>query len=73
MARTKGDLMRAHGKRSHRRKLFSNLGGLHLTLEEFEREILLQLPRIRQFMHNGIYVREIQRWLKDIGRLLDNY
>ena len=66
MVRSKGDLMRAHGKKSPGRKSFPNLGGANLTRGELVVEIHLEFIRIRRFLNN--YREQVENWLKDIER-----
>ena len=70
MARSKGDLMRAHGKKSPGRKSFPNLNGANLTREEIDVEIHLQFIRIRRFLGN--YREQVENCLDDIERHLEN-
>ena len=70
MARSKGDLMRAHGKKSPGRKSFPNLGRANLTRGELDVEIHLEFIRIRRFLNN--YREQVLNWLKDIERHIEN-
>ena len=70
MARSKGDLMRAHGKKRPARKSFPNLGGANLTREELDVEIHLQLIRINKLMLST--GKQVRTWLKDIERHMRN-
>ena len=69
MARSKGDLMRAQGKRCSGRKSFPNLRGINIPREERDEIINIQLNRICELLFGT--VRQVKSWLNEIDRLDD--